>query len=149
MFGGGVGVGEGRQNGRPFGRLNGCWSFSAGSDRGAEWSAAALESGAGAGRGGEHDAGVTVADVARQDGATCWQIYDWRKQLRKGNLVVRESMASLPDFAELSVGDCSVAAPAAADRSDIEIVAGDVVTRRRSTLRQRSHSTRETIARPS
>ena len=93
--------------------------------------------------------GVTVADAARQHGATCWQIYDWRKQLRKGNLVVRESMASLPDFAEMLVGDCSVAAPAAADRSDIEIVAGDVVTRRRSTLRQRSHSTRETIARPS
>ncbi len=30
--------------------------------------------------------GVTVADVARRYGTTRWQIYDWRKQIRKGNL---------------------------------------------------------------
>ena len=35
--------------------------------------------------------GVTVADVARRSGTTRWQIYDWRKQLRKGNLVVPET----------------------------------------------------------
>ena len=39
--------------------------------------------------------GVMVADVARKHGTTRWQIYDWRKQLRKGNLVVPESVASL------------------------------------------------------
>jgi len=27
--------------------------------------------------------GVTVADVARKHGTTRWQIYDWRKQIRK------------------------------------------------------------------
>jgi transposase len=73
--------------------------------------------------------GVTVADVARRHGTTRWQIYDWRKQIRKGNLVVPESVAGLPIFAELLVDDSSVAAPAAADRSDIEIVVGDVVIR--------------------
>ena len=70
--------------------------------------------------------GVTVADVARKHGTTRWQIYDWRKQLRKGNLVVPESVASLPVFAELVVDDSSAAAPA---RSDLEVVVGDVVIR--------------------
>lgn len=40
--------------------------------------------------------GVTVADTARKHGTTRWQIYDWRKQIRKGNLVVPESVAALP-----------------------------------------------------
>ena len=70
--------------------------------------------------------GVTVADTARKHGTTRWQIYDWRKQLRKGNLVVPESVAALPIFAELVVDDSSVEAPA---RSDLEIVVGDVVIR--------------------
>ncbi|MFD1510442.1 transposase [Lacimonas salitolerans] len=68
--------------------------------------------------------GVTVADVARKHGTTRWQIYDWRKQLRNGNLVVPESVAALPVFAELVVDDSSAAASA---RSDLEIVVGDVV----------------------
>lgn len=34
--------------------------------------------------------GVTVAYVARKHGTTRRQIYDWLKQLRKGNLVVPE-----------------------------------------------------------
>ncbi len=72
---------------------------------------------------------VTVADVARKHGTTRWQIYDWRKQLRKGNLVVPESVAALPIFAELVVDDSAAAAPAAATRSDIEIVVGDVMIR--------------------
>ena len=70
--------------------------------------------------------GVTVADTARKHGTTRWQIYDWRKQLRKGKLVVPESVAALPIFAELVVDDSSVEAPA---RSDLEIVVGDVVIR--------------------
>ena len=73
--------------------------------------------------------GVTVADVARKHGTTRWQIYDWRKQIRKGNLVVPESVATLPVFAELVVDDSSAAAPAAVARSDLEIVVGDVVIR--------------------
>ena len=73
--------------------------------------------------------GVTVADVARKHGTTRWQIYDWRKQIRKGNLVVPESMAALPVFAELVVDDSASAAPVAAAGSDLEIVVGDVVIR--------------------
>ena len=72
--------------------------------------------------------GVTVADTARKHGTTRWQIYDWRKQLRKGKLVVPESVAALPIFAELVVDDSSAEAPSAA-RSDLEIVVGDVVIR--------------------
>jgi transposase len=73
--------------------------------------------------------GVTVADVARKHGTTRWQIYDWRKQIRKGNLVVPESVASLPVFAELVVDDSATAAPVAAVGSDLEIVVGDIVIR--------------------
>lgn len=73
--------------------------------------------------------GVTVADVARRYGTTRWQIYDWRKQIRKGNLVVPESVAALPIFAELVVDDSLASAPAAVARSDLEIVVGDIVIR--------------------
>ena len=73
--------------------------------------------------------GVTVADVARKHGTTRWQIYDWRKQIRKGNLVVPESVASLPVFAELVVDDSATAAPVAGVGSDLEIVVGDIVIR--------------------
>lgn len=73
--------------------------------------------------------GVTVADVARRHCMTRWQVYDWRKQMRKGNLVVPESVAALPIFAELVVDDTATTAPLAATRSDLEIVVGDVVIR--------------------
>ena len=49
--------------------------------------------------------GVIVADIACKHGTTRGQIYDWRKQIRKGNLVVPESVAALPVFAELFVED--------------------------------------------
>ena len=73
--------------------------------------------------------GVTVADVARKHGTTRWQIYDWRKQIRKGNLMVPENVAALPIFAELVVDDSLASAPAAVARSDLEIVVGDIVIR--------------------
>lgn len=79
--------------------------------------------------------GVTVADVARRHGTTRWQIYDWRKQIRKGNLVVPGNVAALPVFAELVVDDNSAEAPAAVTGPDLEpgpdleIVVGDVVIR--------------------
>jgi len=73
--------------------------------------------------------GVTVADIARKHGTTRWQIYDWRKQIRKGNLVVPESIAALPVFAELVVADSAADAPSAVARSGLEIVVGDVVIR--------------------
>jgi transposase len=71
--------------------------------------------------------GVAVADVARKHGTTRWQIYDWRKQMRKGSLVLPESVAALPMFAELVVAEPE-RAPSAAG-SDIEIVVADVVIR--------------------
>ena len=68
--------------------------------------------------------GTSVADVARRHGTTRWQVYDWRKKLRTGQLVVPESVAALPMFAELVVE--GAAAEAA---SGVEIVVSDVVIR--------------------
>ncbi len=73
--------------------------------------------------------GVRVADVARKHGTTRWQIYDWRKQIRKGNLVLPESVATLAMFAELTVNDSAVDAATARPASDLEIVVGDIVIR--------------------
>jgi transposase len=73
--------------------------------------------------------GVTVADTARKHGTTRWQIYDWRKQIRKGNLMVPESIAALPVFAELVVDDSAAEAPPARGASEVEIVVGDIVIR--------------------
>jgi transposase len=73
--------------------------------------------------------GVTVADVARKHGTTRWQIYDWRKQIRKGNLLVPESVAALPMFAELVVENSTSDAAPAGGVFDLEIVVGDVVIR--------------------
>ena len=73
--------------------------------------------------------GVTVADVARQHGTTRWQVYDWRKQIRKGNLLLLESVAALPMFAELVVADPEQAPSAVGGGCDIEIVVGDVLIR--------------------
>jgi transposase len=42
--------------------------------------------------------GVRMADVARKHGTTRWQIHDWRKQLRKGDLVLPEGVAALADL---------------------------------------------------
>lgn len=73
--------------------------------------------------------GVTVADVARKHGTTRWQIYDWRKQIRKGHLVVPESVAALAMFAELVVEASATEASPPVGRSDLEIIVGDVVIR--------------------
>jgi transposase len=73
--------------------------------------------------------GVKVADVARKHGTTRWQIYDWRKQIRKGNLVLPESVAALPMFAELVVDDAGTDASPAGGKADLEIIVGDVVIR--------------------
>ena len=73
--------------------------------------------------------GAAVADVARRHGTTRWQVYDWRRRLRTGQLVVPESMAALPMFAELVVEGAAVEAPAAPAGAEVEIVVGDVVIR--------------------
>ena len=47
--------------------------------------------------------GVKVADVARRYGLTRWQVYDWRRKLRAGELSVPEEVMSEPAFATLVV----------------------------------------------
>lgn len=73
--------------------------------------------------------GVKVADVARRHGTTRWQVYDWRRKLRAGQLTVPESVAGLPMFAELVVEGPAEEAPASQTLPALEIVVGDVVIR--------------------
>ena len=74
--------------------------------------------------------GASVAEVARRHGTTRWQVYDWRKKLRTGQLVVPESVAALPMFAELVVEDTAAEIPAETEvTTGVEIVVGDVVIR--------------------
>jgi transposase len=73
--------------------------------------------------------GVQVADVARRHGTTRWQVYDWRRKLRTGQLVLPESVAALPVFAELVVEDAVPEASSALAGAALEIVVGDIVIR--------------------
>jgi transposase len=76
--------------------------------------------------------GASVTDVAQRHGTTRWQIYDWRRKLRTGQLVVPESVASLPMFAELVVESAASGTemPAGAlVATGVEIVIGDVAIR--------------------
>lgn len=68
--------------------------------------------------------GVRVAELARRHGATRWQVYDWRKQLRAGHLALPEGAASA--FAALVVEEPPRPRQAS---GRIEIVMGDVVIR--------------------
>jgi transposase len=72
--------------------------------------------------------GAKVTDVARRHGTSRWQVYDWRRQLLRGQLVLPENAACLPVFAELVVDDAAGSPPAVAG-PDLEIVVGDVVIR--------------------
>ena len=45
--------------------------------------------------------GMQVTEVARKHGATRWQVYDWRRRLRRGELALPESLATM--FAPLIV----------------------------------------------
>lgn len=47
--------------------------------------------------------GAKVADVARRHGVTRWQVYDWRKKLKAGALVLPAETADEPMFAALVV----------------------------------------------
>ena len=76
--------------------------------------------------------GASVTDVAQRHGTTRWQVYDWRRRLRAGQLVVPESVAALPMFAELVVESAAAGTemPAGALASTgVEIVIGDVAIR--------------------
>jgi transposase len=75
--------------------------------------------------------GVQVAAVARKHGATRWQIYDWRRRLRQGQLALPESMA--PMFAPLMVEESSAPKrtmrPPKSALAKVEIVIDDMVIR--------------------
>ncbi|WP_199286489.1 IS66-like element accessory protein TnpA [Pseudogemmobacter humi] len=74
--------------------------------------------------------GASVTGVARRHGTTRWQVYDWRKKLRTGQLVVPESVAALPMFGELVVEGAAAEMPAETEvTTGVEIVVGDVVIR--------------------
>ena len=69
--------------------------------------------------------GTSVTEVARRHGATRWQVYDWRQKLRDGQLVVPESVAALPMFAELVVEGAAAEMPAETEAgTGVEIVVG-------------------------
>jgi transposase len=75
--------------------------------------------------------GVQVAAVARKHGVTRWQIYDWRRRLRRGQLALPESMA--PMFAPVMVDEASALQrtmrPPKSAPAKVEIVIDDVVIR--------------------
>jgi transposase len=76
--------------------------------------------------------GASVTDVAQRHGTTRWQIYDWRRKLRTGQLVVPESVASLPMFAELVMESAAAGTEMSAGAllaTGVEIVIGDIVIR--------------------
>jgi transposase len=84
--------------------------------------------------------GVQVAAVARKHGATRWQVYDWRRRLRQGQLALPESMA--PMFAQLMVDDSSAPQrrmkPSKSTPAQVEIVIDDMVIRTAVDLEQLS-----------
>ena len=73
--------------------------------------------------------GATVAEVARKHAVTRWQVYDWRKRLRDGRLVVPDGVAGLPAFAALAVDDPGPLPLQADGGVTIDVVVGDVVIR--------------------
>jgi transposase len=68
--------------------------------------------------------GARVADVARQYGATRWQVYDWRRRLRQERLALSDNTGPAPTFAAVMIEDAPQRQAAC-----IEIVVGDVVIR--------------------
>jgi transposase len=75
--------------------------------------------------------GARVSEVARQHGATRWQVYDWRRRLRqRGELASREAPGST--FASLMVEEPLKERPARLAR--LEIAIGDIVVRTDATI---------------
>ena len=86
-------------------------------------------------------AGVKVADVARRHGATRWQVYDWRRKLKSGDLAVPAEVLREPTFAALVVdhSDLPPPPPDPESRSEtrpsrIELVVEGVILRVRSDI---------------
>jgi len=75
--------------------------------------------------------GVQVTEVARKHGVTRWQVYDWRRRVRRGQLALPESMA--PMFAPLMVEETSAPErtmrPPKGTPAKVEIVIDDMVIR--------------------
>jgi transposase len=73
--------------------------------------------------------GIQVAEVARKYGTTRWQIYDWRRRLRRGELTLPES--GITKFVSLQVEESVPLEPVAARPSpaQVEITIGDMVIR--------------------
>lgn len=85
--------------------------------------------------------GAKVADIARRHGATRWQVYDWRRKLRSGDLAVPAETLREPTFAALVV-EQPEQTPPPTDRtrgggtrpSRIELVVEGVILRVRSDI---------------
>ena len=85
--------------------------------------------------------GAKVADIARRHGATRWQVYDWRRKLRSGDLAVPAEALREPTFAALVV-EQPEQTPSPTDRtrgggtrpSRIELVVDGVILRVRSDI---------------
>lgn len=75
--------------------------------------------------------GMQVTAVARKNGVTRWQVYDWRRRLRQGRLALPESMT--PMFAPLMVDEPSAPQrtmrPSKSTPTKVEIVIDDIVIR--------------------
>ena len=85
--------------------------------------------------------GAKVADVARRHGVTRWQVYDWRKKLKSGDLAVPAEAMRKPMFAALVVEHPAPTPPTPERKSGgearpsrIELVVGGVVLRVRSDV---------------
>jgi transposase len=85
--------------------------------------------------------GAKVADVARRHGVTRWQVYDWRKKLKSGDLAVPAEAMQEPMFAALVVEHPAPTPPmperksgGEARASRIALVVGGVVLRVRSDV---------------
>ncbi len=71
-----------------------------------------------------------MSDLARRHWTTRWRVHDRRRKLRDGQLVVPESVAALPMFAELVVEGAAEEMSAETEATTgVEIVVGDVVIR--------------------
>ena len=85
--------------------------------------------------------GVKVADVARRHGATRWQVYDWRRKLKSGDLAVPAEALREPTFAALFVEQLDPTPPSLnqknrgeAKPSRIELVVDGVILRVHSDI---------------
>jgi transposase-like protein len=69
---------------------------------------------------------ATVTEIARKHGVTRWQVYDWRRRFRHGQLALPKSMATM--FAPLMVEDASAPQRAAGSSRTPAIAAMVVFT---------------------